>query len=167
MKVLKPVMNVLAALEKFCMCFIGMASTLLVVANVIVRKFIPTVQLAWTEELVVNFFILLIMCGVALGAREGSLISLSLVYDLVGKKAKGIFNIIISVVNIIFYSIVLNFGIEKVAKLIANNKRTSILLWPEWVFWLFIPIGFGLCILHTVEFYLSTLENKDEGGQKA
>ena len=54
--------------------------TVITFANVVVRKLSDS-QFAWTEELVINLFVLMIMMGCALCAREGSLISLSLVFD--------------------------------------------------------------------------------------
>ena len=165
-------MNCISAVEKFILGFIGLGSTILIFINVIVRKFTDS-QFAWTEELVVNFFILLIMCGCALSAQEGSLISLSLIYDLVGKKVRDIMTVVICLINTAFYALVIKTGLDKVATQIANGKRTSTLLWPEWVFTIFLPIGAILLLLHTIEFAVNYFSKKPEaeeiteGGKEA
>jgi len=164
MKVFKALMSVIAVLEKFCLGFLGLGSTIIIFINVIVRKF-TTTQFAWTEELVVNFFVLLIMCGCGLCARDGSLISLSLIYDAVGKKAKDVMTVLICAFNLVFYVLITKTGFEKVATQIANKKLTMTMMWPEWVFTIFIPIGGVLLILHTIEFLVNYFSKKDEAAE--
>lgn len=161
MRAYKRLMNGVATVEEIVLGITGIGTTLLTFINVIVRKFTSS-QFAWTEELVVNFFVLLIMCGCALCAREGSLISLSLIYDLVNEKVKKVMTVIITVVNCAFYIVVVKTGFDKVATLIANGKRTSSLMWPEWVFIIFLPIGAVLLVLHTVEFCMDKLAPAEE-----
>ncbi|MFR3283490.1 MAG: hypothetical protein ACLTR6_03235 [Clostridium fessum] len=38
--------------------------------------------------------------------------------------------------GILFY-----YGMDKVLAQLANQKRTFVLNWPEWIFWSFVPIG--------------------------
>ena len=104
----------------------------------------------------------MIMCGCALSAREGGLISLSLIYDMVSLKAKKVIATISNAVNIAFYIIVIKTGFDKVATQMATNKRTSILLWPEWIFMIFLPIGSILLLLHTVEHLMKIYAMKEE-----
>ena len=80
MKVYKKIMDGLAFVEKIVLCVITVVVTVITFANVCVRKMTET-QFAWSEELVINLFVLMIMLGCALCAREGSLISLSLIFD--------------------------------------------------------------------------------------
>lgn len=162
MKIYKKIMDGLAAVEKLVLMITGIGTTALTFINVCVRKFSDS-QFAWTEELVVNFFVLLIMCGCALCAREGSLISLSLIYDSVSEKVRKVLTVIITVINLGFYVLVLKTGIDKVLTQMANGKRTSSLMWPEWVFTIFLPIGAVLLILHTVEFCVDQFAKKPEG----
>lgn len=164
MKIFKGIMNCISAVEKFVMGFIGLASVIIIFINVIVRKF-TTTQFAWTEELVVNFFVLLIMCGCALSAQEGSLISLSLIYDLVGKKVRDVMTVIICAINIGFYGLVIKTGFEKVATQMANHKLTMTMMWPEWIFSIFIPIGGILLVLHTIEFLVNYFTKKPEAAE--
>lgn len=161
MRAYTKIMDILAILEKFCLIVTGMGTTILTFINVVVRKF-TNFQFAWTEELVVNFFVLMIMCGVALSAREGGLISLSLIYDALSAKGKKIYTAISSIICIVFYIVVIKTGFDKIATQMANGKRTPTLLWPEWVFMIFLPIGCILLVLHTVEYCMNRFSNKNE-----
>ena len=49
----------------------------------------------------------------------------------------------------------------------ATNKRTSILLWPEWVFMIFLPIGAILLVLHTLEYLIGVYALKEDPVKKA
>lgn len=150
MKVYKKIMNVLAWIESALQVIIGVLITVIAFANVCVR-YLSNGQLAYTEELTVNIFVLMIMCGCALCARDGGLISLSLVFDSVGKKGKKIMAWIFSLFSIAFYCVLGWTGWEKTAQLWSQHKITASLLIPEAYFMAAIPIGCVLLILHTIE----------------
>ncbi len=164
-------MDGIATVEKVVASVVLVFVTVIVFLNVVVRKF-TTYQFAWTEELVINLFVLLIMLGCALAIRdEGGLVSLSLIFDrlpLAGRKA---FVCVITGANLIFWCILLVTGMQKVATQIANGKHTSFLVWPEWVFTIFLPIGALFLILHSIEFFLNYIffrtEEHEEGGEDA
>lgn len=168
MKVYKQIMDFIAGVEKIVMSVLLVFVTVITFANVVVRKLSDS-QFAWTEELVINLFVLLIMLGCGLCAREGSLISLSLVFDRLKVGGKKVFVTIITVVNTAFWILLLKTGMEKVITQMANGKHTFSLGWPEWVFSIFLPIGCVFLILHTIEFFIDVMTNnapcvKPEGG---
>ena len=151
MKAYKKLMNGLAVLEKIVMCVILTFVTALTFANVCVR-YLSDSQFAWTEEIVINLFVLLIMMGCGLCARDGSLISLSLIFDRLSVKGKKIFVAIITVANCVFSGVLFKTGIDKVLTQMANGKRTPSLMIPEWIFTIFLPIGAIFLVLHTIEY---------------
>ena len=161
MKAYKKLMTYLAKFEKFVMSLILSVVTLITFANVIVR-YCTDGQFAWSEELSINLFVLLIMMGCGLCAREGSLISLSLIYDFVPLKAKKIMVAIITAVNSSFYGLLLVTGIKKVMTQISNGKRTPSLMLPEWLFTIFLPIGCIFLLLHTIEYCMDFMSKKEE-----
>lgn len=158
MKVYKKIMDVIAEFEKIVTSVVLVVVTAITVANVIVR-FCTDGQFAWSEELSINLFILLIMMGCGLSARDGSLISLSLIFDRLKKGGKKVFVAIITVANCTFCGILIKTGIDKVITQMANGKRTPSLMLPEWIFTLFLPIGAAFLILHTIEFCIDVFNN--------
>lgn len=156
MKVYKKIMSAIASIEKIVISVVLVFVTVITFANVVVRK-LTSSQFAWTEELVINLFVLLIMLGCALGAQEGSLISLSLIYDRLKTGAKKVFITIISVFNLVFWGVLIKTGFEKVINQMGTGKHTSSLNWPEWVFTIFLPIGAIFLVLHTVEFFIDNV----------
>ena len=69
MKAYKKIMNGLAEIEKLAVSVLLSFVTVITFVNVVVR-YCSDGQFAWTEELVVNLFVLLIMMGCGLCARE-------------------------------------------------------------------------------------------------
>lgn len=158
MKAYKKIMDNIAAVEKIVISLILVVVTLITFANVLVRKFSNS-QFAWTEELVINLFVLMIMMGCALCAREGSLISLSLIFDRLKVGGRKIFVTIITLANTLLWVLLLKTGWDKVATQIANGKHTFSLGWPEWVFTVFLPIGAFFLIIHSIEFCVDVMTN--------
>ena len=156
MKIYKKIMNALGHVESAIQVIIGITITVVAFANVCVRKF-SNGQLAYTEELVVNIFVLMIMCGCSLCARDGGLISLSLVFDSVGKKGKKILACLFTFFSIAFYVVIGVTGWQKAMNLFAHGKLTASLLIPEGLFMLALPLGALLLILHSVEYLLDIL----------
>ena len=159
MKVFKKIMNALGYVESAMQVIIGVVITVVGFANVLAR-FVFHSKIAYTEELTVNIFVLMIMCGCALCAREGGLISLSLIYDLVGKTGKKIMACIFTVFDLAFYGILGWTGWQKVIALKlfeAQPKLTASLKIPEGLFYLAIPLGAILLIVHSVEYLVDVL----------
>lgn len=169
MKAYKKIMNGVAVFEKVVISAILIFITALTFVNVVVRK-LSSSQFAWSEELVINLFVLTIMLGCALAVREGSMITLSLIFDQLKRRGQKIFLVIITVANIAFWGILLKTGYTKVLSQMASGKLTSSLGWPEWLFTIFLPIGAVFLILHTVEYFLDFMagnvgvEEKEEAG---
>lgn len=166
MKIYGKIMDLLAMIEKFILIVTGLGTTLITFLAVVGRK-TGWYKFTWSEEIVINVFIIMIMCGCALAARDGGLISLSLIYDAVPLKGKKIIATIASTVSVVFYGIVIKTGFDKVASQMATNKRTSILLWPEWIFMIFLPIGAILLLLHTLEYLMKVYAMKEDHGKEA
>ena len=156
MKIFKKIMNGLGFVESALQVIIGVVITIVAFANVMARYVFHS-KIAYTEELVVNIFVFMIMCGCALCARDGGLISLSLVFDSVGKRGKKIMSVIFTIINVSFYCVLGWTGLEKALNLFAKGKLTASLLIPEGLFMLAIPIGCVLLVLHTVEYMLDIL----------
>ena len=143
MKVYKKIMDGLAMIEKVILSVITVVVTVVTFANVVVR-YASDSQFAWSEELVINLFVL---------------ISLSLIFDFLKVKGKKIFVAIATVVNCVFYGVLLYTGWQKVLSQMASGKHTYSLNWPEWVFSIFLPIGAVLLIIHTIEYFIDVMSN--------
>lgn len=151
MKAYKKLMNAIAAVEKFVLIITTLLILVLTVGNVFSRYVIHR-SWSFTEELVVAVFVLITLLAAALSCREGKLVNLTLVTDLLPEKMKKASVILVTVLSVIFSSVLFKYGLDKVITQLENGKRTFVLNWPEWIFWSFVPIGAACMILHFIEY---------------
>ena len=162
MKTYKKIMDVVAAAEKLILVVSTIVILILTVGNVFSRKIIHR-SWSFTEELVVAVFVLITLMAAALSAREGELVSLTLLTDRFPEKLRKPSVLLITALNLVFTSILFGYGMDKVITQLENGKRTFVLNWPEWGFWSFVPIGAACMILHFIEFCLDFCKKDKEG----
>ena len=161
MKGYKKLMDIVAMVEKTVLVVTMILILVLTVGNVFSRKVIHQ-SWSFTEELVVAIFVLITLLGAALSAREGGLVGLNLVTERLPKSAKKPVMILITIFSVLFMGILFYYGMDKVLAQLANQKRTFVLNWPEWIFWSFVPIGSVCMTLHFIEFCLDVCTKKED-----
>ena len=153
MKIYKQIMNVIAFIEKIVLAFATLLILVITAGNVFSRHVIHS-SWSWTEEIVVAVFVLITLLAAALACRDGELVSLSIVTDLLPQKSRKLMVVIMTVLSVLFTVILFKYGVDKVMTQLANGKRTFVLNWPEWIFWSFVPVGAGCMVLHFIEYCL-------------
>lgn len=161
MKAYKKLMNVIAAIEKIILVITMLLILALTVGNVFSRYVIHR-SWSFTEEIVVAVFVLITLLAAALACREGELVNLTLVTNLLPEKTKKPLMILVTVLCVIFSLILFKYGLDKVITQLENGKRTFVLNWPEWIFWSFVPIGAGCMILHFIEYCIDFCTKKED-----
>ena len=153
MKGYKKLMDFVALVDKAVLAATMILSLVLTVGNVFSRKVIHQ-SWSFTEELVVAIFVLITLIGAALSAREGGLVGFNLVTERLPKSCKKPVIILITLFSVAFMGILFYYGMDKVLAQLANQKRTFVLNWPEWIFWSFVPIGAACMVLHIIEYFV-------------
>lgn len=161
MKVYKQFMNILAMIEKWILVIATLVILVLTAGNVFSRYVIHQ-SWSFTEEIVVAVFVLISLVSAALSAREGGLVSLPLITDMLPKKTRKPIIIFVTAISIFFSAILFKYGVDKVLTQLANGKRTFVLNIPEWIFWIYVPIGAGCMVLHFLEYCLDMCMKKEE-----
>ena len=158
MKTYKTIMNGLTKVEEFVLCVITVVVTAITFINVLSRYVFHS-NFAWSEELVINVFILMIMLGRALATRDGK--HDYAVPDLrqCGRRGKKILTVIDTVVNLIFYAILIYTGFNKVFDQISTGKETFSGLARMGVYHP-APIGSIFLVLHAIEYLVDVMSNK-------
>ena len=134
MKGYKKLMDIVAMVEKTVLVVTMILILVLTVGNVFSRKVIHQ-SWSFTEELVT---------------------------ERLPKSAKKPVMILITIFSVLFMGILFYYGMDKVLAQLANQKRTFVLNWPEWIFWSFVPIGSVCMILHFIEFCLDVCTKKED-----
>lgn len=161
MKIYKKIMDALAVLEKIILVLSTLLILVLTVGNVFSRKVIHQ-SWSFTEELVVAVFVLITLVSAALACREGELVNLTLVTDHLPKNLRKPLLLLSTVLSVFFTAVLFKYGLDKVLTQLENGKRTFVLNWPEWIFWMFVPIGAGCMILHFIEYFIDYCAKEKE-----
>ena len=153
----KKIMNGFTFIEKIVLAIVLAVVTAVTFGNVLSRYVLP-VSWSFTEELVINIFVLLSLLGAAVCARdEGGLVSMALFSTALPRKGQRILNLFTVVMGLLFAYVLIKYGFDRVFTLIGNNKRTDVLRIFEWKFALFTPVS-GICMaLHLIEFGIDNI----------
>jgi TRAP-type C4-dicarboxylate transport system permease small subunit len=144
-------MDALAAVEKAVIGVLLLFEVALTAGNVLSR-YVLHKGWSFTEEIVVAVLVLMSLMGAALCAREKhGLVSLTLLTDLMPKKAQLIIDILMILLSMTFAAAMIRFGIQRCLMQVATNRTTSVLQLPEWYYSSFVPIGGALLFLHLIE----------------
>jgi len=131
-------------IEKFLIIFL-IIMTLLTFVNVICR-YVFLKSLNFAEEITVTGMVMIAYAGAACAAKDGSNITLSIVYDMMPDKVRKVFDIIGDVIGLLFSAVIVHRGILMVITEIQVNQRSTTMGWPQWIFGSWLPIG-GLLML--------------------
>lgn len=150
-KIYKKIMDGVTFVEKIILAVTLLMVTLITFGNVLSRYVLPT-SWSFTEELVINVFVLLSLLGAALCARdEGGLVSMALFSTSLKRRGQRILNLLMVIVGLVFCFVLIKYGFARVATLMTNHKRTDVLRIFEWKFALFVPVSGIFMALHLIE----------------
>lgn len=130
--------------------------TVVAFANVVSRYFLNA-SLAFTTELVVNLAVWLTMIGAAIGVREGAHLGFSALHELLRGRARQILTIFIGLMMIVFFLVLLKFGMDLALQQAERNRTTPSMRIPQWVFTAALPVCSALGILRTVQVTVNSL----------
>lgn len=157
---MKKIDKVLDHLEEIILVIALSVMTLITFGNVVSRKLLHF-SWAFAEELTVILFIFSSLVGAAVAAKRGSLIGLTLLYDLIPKKYRKVFFVVLLISALFFTAIIFYFGIEMVRSEYRSAMTTPAMGLPEWVFGLSIPIGSLFLGIRLVQYSLTMILKKE------
>ena len=158
---MKKAQSVLDKIETVILCVTLFVMLIITAGNVLSRKLLGS-SLAFVEELTVILFIFSSLVGAGVAAKKGSLIGLTLLYDICPKKFRRVFFVVFLIASLFFVAILIYYGIDMVISEIESGMSTPALGVPQWVFGLSIPVGFLFLGIRLVEYSIRMLMKKEE-----
>lgn len=108
--------------------------------NVIGRYFFHA-SISFTEEITTNLFVLVSVIGTAIAARDRAHLGLSAFTELLPKKAQRAVSAFGNLMGTAFGAVLFVTGLQMVQTQLAIGAKTTTLMWPAWIFGLFLPFG--------------------------
>jgi len=131
----------------FTLAFVMAIMSILIFWQVLARYVLGS-SLAWSEELSRFLMIFLVLIGSSLALRQGGLLTVEVVPELVSGNLRKWIKIATHLISIIFYIILTIFG-WKLAQLFANQIAPGTGISMFWIY-LSLPIGGFLLFLNSI-----------------
>jgi len=139
----------------FCVAALG----ILLIINVFARTFFESIYFA--EEISKFLVMLTTFTGVSYGVRKARHIRMGAFLDAMPPKMEKFFIIIISLVSAIVMGIMCWASLEYMLNAMSKGHMTPALRAPKWIFYIIMPIGFGLASLQYIRTIVKNFTEKD------
>lgn len=109
-------------------------------ANVLGRYVFHS-SISFTEEITTNLFVLVSVVGTAIAAKRQAHLGLGVLTEMLPLKAQKIIFGIGNLLGALFGIVLLYTGVLMVINQWKIQAKTITLMWPAWIYGLFLPIG--------------------------
>ena len=158
---MKKITTVIEHIEEFLLSFAVIAMAIILVAGVIARSVFNS-SLTFTEELGTALNIAVTFLGVGYCARKAKHISMSIIFDLLGKKPKKVMMLVISLGTAAVMAFLCYLSVRYVGSVYKLARVTPALRIPMWIIYTTLPIGFFLAAAEYLKTFFKNLTDRDE-----
>lgn len=135
------------AILVFLLVVIACVELLQVVARNI--PFIPS--LTWAEELCRFAWIATVFLSLPFTIRKGSMLRVSVLIDALPWKLHNALNILVDALTFTMMMLLANNAVAVMMRIHASGETSPAMLWPMWIMYLIVVVGFGLGALRSVQ----------------
>lgn len=140
--------------EEYICSFALVVMTIVTFINVLSRK-IPSLNLAFTQEIVTTMFVWVCCLAAASAFRTNSHMGFSFITDKLNGNAKLIHKILRILIIVGTYGVWIIYGTKMVMGQIQTGMLTAVLQMPGWMIGIAIPISGVLSILRLCQYEFS------------
>ncbi len=145
--------------EVSILVFCVAALAILLITNVFARTFFQSIYFA--EELSTFLVMLTTFTGVSYGVRRARHIRMGAFLDAMPPKMEKVFLIFISLVSAFVMGVMTWFSYLYLMNAMDRGHMTPALRMPRWIFYVIIPVGFGLACIQYIRTIIKNLTEKD------
>lgn len=156
---MKKVMNALGYVENGVMVATFIALVLLNFLNVLTRYLVPSLSVAYNEELSLYIFVWLCMFGASVCFRENEHLSLPLFYDMFPPTVRVVLSLIGNLVIIFAISMMTYYTYLMVINQLEHNVMAQSMNIPTAVAGIAMPIGGVAMIIRMLENSVKAVKN--------
>lgn len=157
--------KVIDKLEEYLVAFFLAMMAIINFGNVISRYLLKA-SWSFTGEILIILFVWVVMLAAAIGYKRSEHLGLPLILDLVPFTLKKLFIIFSGLMTITLMVALAISGYSMVSQQIEFNQTTSVLLLPEWIAGISVPVGSLLVIIRVIQSTLHQLATLREGEEE-
>lgn len=120
-------------------------------AQVIIRK-IPWIHaLTWAEEFCRFMWIWSVFISLPYTIRKGNMLRVAILLDAMPHKVRKTVNIIVDIINTAAMALCAYYSFSVVSAIKVSGETSPAMLWPMWIVYSFMIIGFVLAIFRGIQ----------------
>lgn len=130
-------------LEQFAKLILIVSLAIMAIINItnVVSRYLLSTSMAFTEELVTNFFVYNTFIGASLAARKGAHLGMPILYDRLNAKYQRWLVFCVALMSSGLFIVLIRLGILMTRDQMKFGQTTPALGLPAWIFGAAIPIG--------------------------
>jgi TRAP-type C4-dicarboxylate transport system permease small subunit len=136
--------------EEYLCAALILFMSLLTFANVIVR-YLTDDSLAFTEELVINLFVLVTLLGASIAFRRNAHLGFSLLFDIFPYSCRKWFAVLSGFAGAALFIVLCVHGVDMVIQEYTSEMTTYSMGLPMWWFGLSVPVGAIIIAIRVVQ----------------
>jgi TRAP-type C4-dicarboxylate transport system permease small subunit len=117
----------------------------------VISRYLLKYSLAFTEELLISFFVWLTLLGAAVAFREGSHLGFSFITDRLPKRFQKFLLWVSGLLGILLFTILIYFSIHQVKEEIVLKITSMGIGIPQWWYTIGMPVWSLLVILRIIQ----------------
>lgn len=161
--ILNKVDDAVCAIEKSILVFCGLALTLIMMAQVILRYFFNS-PIFWAEEISVQFLIFITVFGLSYLTKTKQHISIDFLLALISDNSKKALTLVVNVLFLILMCFLCFYSWEWVLRPDVQMEMSGTTGLPRWYTYIVFPIGITLLCWHQLVILINSfVVNKKEG----
>ena len=122
--------------------------------------FLPTLK--WAEEFCRFAWIWSVFLSLPYTIKNANMLRVSLLLDAMPQGLRKIWNILVDIVTTVSMAYLGYHSIPVVKGIIASAEKSPAMLWPMWIIYIILPIGFFLGALRGVQMILHRITHFNE-----
>lgn len=135
--------------EYVCAFLIALMSTL-AFANVVVR-YLSDQSLAFTEELIINLFVLATLLGASMAFKRGAHLGMTFIDSMLPPRGLKVISVLAAFCGVALFAILFYYGVDMVLQEYENEMVTYSMALPMWWFGLSVPVGCVFVVVRIIQ----------------
>jgi TRAP-type C4-dicarboxylate transport system permease small subunit len=119
--------------------------------QVLFRKIPFVTSLTWAEEFCRFLWIWSVFLSLPYTIRMGNMLRVGVLIDMLPKVVKNTINIIVDVINTACMGLFAYYSVDLVEGIKRSKEASPAMLWPMWLVYIFMNIGFVLAVLRGIQ----------------
>lgn len=149
-------------MEEFFLVVLLVVISCVSLLQVVIRKIPWIPSLTWAEEFCRFCWIWSVFISLPYTIRMGNMLRVGVLLDLMPNAARKTINILVDIVTTVCMALMAYHSVTVVASIKASGEPSPAMLWPMWIVYSVMLIGFALAVLRGIQQMVNHIKHFNE-----